>query len=163
MGYYNGGTAGGKSPALQMVILRYTRDLSHQSRWQSWSLWEGSAISEWDNLQMTVGQCCLWLRQPRVPSYHLASGGGPAGQAGPRRIKLSAVLDPTLDADIVPLTEGEVTRMYDAYRSKFGDFPTDDADVSRDQLAAVRQVVQAKCLPIRRLLGVGSFWTAVTA
>ena len=75
------------------------------------------------------------------------AGGGPAGQAGPRRIKLSAVLDPTLDADIVPLTEGEVTRMYDAYRSKFGDFPTDDADVSRDQLAAVRQVVQANACP----------------
>ena len=75
------------------------------------------------------------------------AGGGPAGQAGPRRIKLSAVLDPTLDADIVPLTEGEVTRMYDAYRFKFGDFPTDDANVSRDQLAAVRQVVQANACP----------------
>ena len=76
-----------------------------------------------------------------------AAGGGPAGQAGPRRIKLSAVLDPTLDADIVPLTEEEVTRMYDAYRTRFGDFPTDDADVSRDQLAAVRQVVQANTCP----------------
>ena len=75
------------------------------------------------------------------------AGGGPAGQAGPRRIKLSAVLDPTLDADIVPLTEEEVTRMYDTYRTKFGDFPTDDADVSRDQLAAVRQVVQANACP----------------
>ena len=37
--------------------------------------------------------------------------------------------------------------MYDTYRTKFGDFPTDDADVSRDQLAAVRQVVQANACP----------------
>lgn len=43
-----------------------------------------------------------------------------------------------MDADIVPLTEDEVARMYDAYRTN-GGFPTDDVD----QLAAVRQVVQA--------------------
>eukprot|EP00435_Cladocopium_sp_Y103_P049696 s256_g15.t1 len=77
----------------------------------------------------------------------LAVGAGTANPAGPRRIKLSAVLDPTLDADIIPLTEAEVTRMYDQYREKFGDFPTDDADVSRDQLAAIHQVIQAASCP----------------
>ena len=50
--------------------------------------------------------------------------------------------------------------MYNTYRTKFGDFPT---DVSRDQLAAVRQVVQANALPLRRFFGVGPFRAEASA
>ena len=59
-----------------------------------------------------------------------AGGASPAGhQAG--KLKLSAVLDPTLDAEIQPLSSEKATRI----------FPTADSNVSMDQLAAVRQVV----------------------
>ena len=37
--------------------------------------------------------------------------------------------------------------MYDQYRQRFGDYPTADTDVSRDQLAALRQVIQAGAVP----------------
>ena len=64
-----------------------------------------------------------------------------------RKLKLSAVLDPTLDAEIQPLSSEEATRMYNDYRNAFGDFPTADSDVSMDQLAAVRQVVASGSVP----------------
>lgn len=70
---------------------------------------------------------------------------GPAAQA--RKLKLSAVLDPTLDAEIQPLTDVEVTQMYERYRTRYGDFPSTDADVSRDQLAALSQVIASGVVP----------------
>ena len=48
--------------------------------------------------------------------------GLPPPQA--RKLKLSAVLDPTLDAEIQPLTDAEVQGMYERYRNRFGDFPS---------------------------------------
>lgn len=75
-----------------------------------------------------------------------AGGASPAGHQA-RKLKLSAVLDPTLDAEIQPLSSEEATRMYNDYRNAFGDFPTADSDVSMDQLAAVRQVVESGSVP----------------
>ena len=37
--------------------------------------------------------------------------------------------------------------MYERYRVRFGDFPSVDADVSRDQLAALSQVLAATAVP----------------
>ena len=70
---------------------------------------------------------------------------GPAAQA--RKLKLSAVLDPTLDAEIQPLTDVEVTQMHERYRTRYGDLPSTDADVSRDQLAALSQVIASGVVP----------------
>lgn len=75
-----------------------------------------------------------------APAPFPAAGGAPApAPGGPqaRKLKLSAVLDPTLDAEIQPLGDAEVTGMYERYRNRYGDFPSVDADVSRDQLAAL--------------------------
>ena len=85
------------------------------------------------------------------------TGGGGQGGTGPRKIKLSAVLDPTLEAEIVPLAEAEVTRMYDNYRQRSGEIPTADSDVSRDQLAAIQQVVQAGAVPYADFSVFGAF------
>ncbi|CAK9055704.1 Uncharacterized protein SCF082_LOCUS30083 [Durusdinium trenchii] len=74
-----------------------------------------------------------------------AAPGVPAPQA--RKLKLSAVLDPTLDAEIQALADAEVTAMYDRYKNRFGDFPSTDADVSRDQLAALSQVIASGSVP----------------
>ena len=85
-----------------------------------------------------------------APAPFPAAGGAPApAPGGPqaRKLKLSAVLDPTLDAEIQPLGDAEVTGMYERYRNRYGDFPSVDADVSRDQLAALSQVLAAHAVP----------------
>lgn len=75
-------------------------------------------------------------------------GGNPGGGAvSARRIKLSALIDPTLDAEVVPMGEPEVTLAYEQYKRRFGAFPTQDADVSKDQLSALRQVLQVGACP----------------
>ena len=56
-------------------------------------------------------------------------------------------VEPTLDAEIQPLGDAEVTGMYERYRNRYGDFPSVDADVSRDQLAALSQVLAAHAVP----------------
>ena len=71
-------------------------------------------------------------------------GGGALANAAAtpsRRLKLSSILDPTLDAEIQSLEESEVATMYERYRSKFGDFPSTETDVSKDQLSAIAQVL----------------------
>lgn len=65
----------------------------------------------------------------------------------PQELKLSAVLDPTLDAEIIPLTKEEMATMYQDYRNKYGDHPSSDSDPSADQLAALRQVVASGSVP----------------
>ena len=74
-----------------------------------------------------------------------APGGSPALSA--RKLKLSAILDPTLDAEVVPMEQTEIAAAYDAYRVKFGDFPTNDSDISPDQLSALQQVIKAGAIP----------------
>ena len=74
-----------------------------------------------------------------------ATGGQPG--AGSRRLKLSAVLDPTLDADVVSLGNLEIQKLYADYKAKFGDHPSAEADPSADQLASLKQVVAAGSVP----------------
>eukprot|EP00435_Cladocopium_sp_Y103_P054492 s1011_g17.t1 len=64
-----------------------------------------------------------------------------------RRLKLSAILDPCLDADIIPLSPEEIGRMYEDYRRRFGDHPGSDSDPSGDQLAALKQVLASGAVP----------------
>ncbi|CAE7663019.1 Eef2k, partial [Symbiodinium necroappetens] len=74
------------------------------------------------------------------------ASGGQSG-AGSRRLKLSAVLDPTLDADVVSLGNLEIQKLYAHYKAKFGDHPSAEADPSADQLASLKQVVAAGSVP----------------
>eukprot|EP00435_Cladocopium_sp_Y103_P070661 s1426_g35.t1 len=74
-------------------------------------------------------------------------GGSSPGPSQSRKLKLSAVLDPTLDAEIVGLSETEIAGRYDRYKQKYGDFPTPDSDVSKDQLSALAQVISAGAVP----------------
>lgn len=70
-----------------------------------------------------------------------------ASTGGTRKLKLSAILDPTLDAEIIPLSTGERAELYKNYKERFGDFPGADNDPSLDQLAALRQVLASGSLP----------------
>ncbi|CAE7597393.1 unnamed protein product, partial [Symbiodinium microadriaticum] len=62
-------------------------------------------------------------------------------------VLLSAVLDPTLDADVVSLGNLEIQKLYADYKAKFGDHPSAEADPSADQLASLKQVVAAGSVP----------------
>ena len=64
-----------------------------------------------------------------------------------RKVKLSAVVDQTLDAEITSLTTAEVNAMYEQYRLRFGDVPSHDSEPTNDQLSAVRQLVQSGGVP----------------
>ena len=75
---------------------------------------------------------------------------GPAtigGSPSPRKLKLSAIVDQTLDAEVLPLEQTEVTRMYESYQQKYGAAPSPDAEPTSDQLAAVRQLVSSGASP----------------
>eukprot|EP00435_Cladocopium_sp_Y103_P008443 s1353_g2.t1 len=84
------------------------------------------------------------------PPFPLVGGGGAnPGQAlgTTRKLKLSAILDPTLDAEVIPLEATEIAALYEGYRQRYGDFPGSDSDPSGDQLAALRQVISSGALP----------------
>ena len=75
-------------------------------------------------------------------------GGTTAGAPSPtRKLKLSAIIDPTLDAEIVQLTTAEVTAMYLKYKNKFGDHPSQDIEPTMDQLSALAQLIKSTALP----------------
>ena len=100
---------------------------------------------------------------PAVPGAPFPpAGGGPGaggGVAGARKLKLSAILDPTLDADIQGLSTDEVTRCYNTYKARYGDFPSPEADVSADQLGALHQVLQSGSVPFADFSVFGPYGT----
>ena len=103
---------------------------------------EGLPCSAWEWLPTRlVGPD---LRHHPAPGPGPSTGGSPSGA---RKLKLSSVLDPTLDAEVTPLGQAEVQQLYQDYKTKFGDYPSPEADPSSDQLASLRQVVTAGSAP----------------
>lgn len=85
---------------------------------------------------------------PGTPSPSTAatpSASAPASlgtsQSAARKLKLSAVVDQTLDAEVQPLGTQEINDMYSTYRTRYGDDPNPDCEPTADQLSAVRQLV----------------------
>ena len=64
-----------------------------------------------------------------------------------RKIKLSVVIDPTLDSEVVQLEQTTVSAMYAKYKSKFGDHPSPEVEPSIDQLSALAQLLKANATP----------------
>ena len=94
------------------------------------------------------------------PAAPTPGGGSPGGGGtGSRKLKLSAVLDPTLDAEVQVMTSTEVTACYDSYKTRFGDYPTPESDVSIDQLSALRQVIATGAVPFADFSIFGPFGT----
>ena len=78
------------------------------------------------------------------------SPGGtvPASGSTPRRkLKLSSIIDPTLDAEIIMIEQPIADKLYAAYKAKFGDRPAPDVDPTLDQLSALKQLVATGALP----------------
>lgn len=64
-----------------------------------------------------------------------------------RKLKLSSVVDPTLDAEIIHMEATELEQVYNDYRTKFGALPSQDVDPTNDQLSGLRQLIMSKALP----------------
>jgi len=64
-------------------------------------------------------------------------------QSAARKLKLSSVVDQTLDAEVQPLSTQEVNDMYTTYRTRYGDDPNPDCEPTADQLSAVKQLVSS--------------------
>lgn len=74
----------------------------------------------------------------------------PAGIAtspSSRKLKLSAVLDQTLDAEVIPLGPEEIAKMFESYRVRFGDDPNPDSEPTGDQISGLRQVLSSGSVP----------------
>ena len=91
---------------------------------------------------------------PGSTAGHIAPGAAamlPASVAtsptASRKLKLSALVDQTLDAELQPLEQAEIRAMYDEYVRRYGDTPSPEAEPTSDQLAAVKQLLLSNCNP----------------
>ncbi|CAE8649479.1 unnamed protein product, partial [Polarella glacialis] len=69
--------------------------------------------------------------------------GSPAG----RKLRLSSVVDQTLDADVVPLGRLAIQAMFMDYETKFGAEPRPDVEPTGDQLSALSQLTKSGSVP----------------
>ena len=77
-----------------------------------------------------------------------AAAGAQAQSLGPgRRVKLSSIVDPSAEADVVLLSGDVVRDMFDRYRADHGSLPREDAEPTSEQLSALQQLAQAKAAP----------------
>ena len=60
---------------------------------------------------------------------------------------MSAVVDQTLDAEVIALGTDAINKMYEAYRAKYGDVPSPETEPTGDQRAAVHQLVASGATP----------------
>ena len=64
-----------------------------------------------------------------------------------RKIKLSVVIDPTLDSEVIQLDQTAVSAMYATYKTRFGDHPSPEVEPSIDQLSALAQLIKSGATP----------------
>ena len=77
-----------------------------------------------------------------------AAAGAQAQSLGPgRRVKLSSIVDPSAEADVVLLSGDVVRDMFDRYKAAHGSLPREDAEPTSEQLSALQQLAQAKASP----------------
>ena len=94
-----------------------------------------------------------WAPVSVVPAGPGMAPGGGRGAGSPmsttptRKLKLSSVVDPTLDAEIIHMEATELEQVYNDYRTKFGALPSQDVDPTNDQLSGLRQLIMSKALP----------------
>ena len=84
---------------------------------------------------------------PPTPAVAAAPPAPVTGQSPSRKLKMSSVVDQTLDAEVQPLAIEAINEMYKGYKAKFGDVPSPESEPTGDQLSAVRQLVQSKANP----------------
>ena len=122
----------GLGPATRDGSPRAERDLSHVER---------------GRLAMVQRVCFLRLgANPDSSSAATAptpTAAAPARIGSPtsaRKIKLSALVDQTLEAEVTPLPQAELQKMFEDYKAAYGDLPSTETEPTADQVAAVKQL-----------------------
>ena len=86
------------------------------------------------------------VQRPGVTTTPTQSSSNAQGSPT-RKIKLSVVIDPTLDSEVVQLEQSAVSALYAKYKTKFGDHPSPEVEPSIDQLSALAQLLKANATP----------------
>ena len=84
---------------------------------------------------------------PQAPAVTAAVPAPVTSQPSGRKLKMSAVVDQTLDAEVVSLSAEAINQMYEAYKLKYGDVPSPESEPTSDQLSAVNQLVASRATP----------------
>ena len=72
----------------------------------------------------------------------------PSAAASPtRRLKLSIIVDPTLDTELVQMSQQELTSLYAKYKTKYGSHPAPDLEPTRHQVSVIQQLVRSQTVP----------------
>ena len=84
---------------------------------------------------------------PGTPTPAAAPPAGVGSPIGARKIKLSALVDQTLDAEVTALPNGELQKMFEDYKTVYGDLPSTETEPTADQVAAVKQLLVSGSSP----------------
>ena len=57
------------------------------------------------------------------------------------------MLDQTLDAEVIPLGSEEIAKMFEDYRTRFGDDPNPDSEPTGDQISGLKQLLTSGAIP----------------
>ena len=74
-------------------------------------------------------------------------GSGAQPPAAEPKLKLSAILDPSLDSDLVRLAAATIRKFYNEYRAKRGGDPAEEIEPTDEQVSAIAQVLAADLNP----------------
>jgi len=80
----------------------------------------------------------------------LASSGEAAAPPIPvaePRLKLSVIIDPSMDSELVRLPGTKIRQMFNEYEKTRGAEPTEDIEPTVEQISAVKQVLDADLVP----------------
>jgi hypothetical protein len=114
----------------------------------------------------------LDMASPLSQGSTLASpNSAPSISTSDPKLKLSIILDPSLDSDLIRLPHSQVRGLFNAYAKNRGAEPAEDVEPTVEQISAVAQVVASDLVPYadfallgphgRRLVGKLSYmaWT----
>ena len=78
-----------------------------------------------------------------------ASGDGvtPPIPAAEPRLKLSVIIDPSVDSELVRLPGAKIWQMFTEYEKSRGAEPTEEIEPTVEQISAVKQVLDADLVP----------------
>jgi hypothetical protein len=87
-----------------------------------------------------------------VPQLAIAGSGAPtsasaSAPAGGRSIRLSHIIDPSLDAILVSLPSTDIRKMLSSYSALRGDAPSEEIEPTSDQISAVHQLLACDAVP----------------
>ena len=82
-----------------------------------------------------------------APSQLPASQPSSSGHTGGRDLRLSHIVDPTLNAGLVSLPASDVRQMFAKYLATRGGNPDKSIEPTHDQLSAVKQLLECDVAP----------------